>query len=192
VANKDDLLDGMVDLVVGEIDLPSGDVDWRDAMRRRAVSAREVFARHPWASALVDARESSGPERMHYFDWVIGTLRRAGFSIELAVRAFSAIDSYVYGFGRQQLNMSAGEGDATPEELAEAFLSAIPADAYRISVRSPSTCCAPGTTRAPTSRSAWACSSMASSGRAIRRDIPDTWGLVRDTRDTRIVHRVPR
>jgi AcrR family transcriptional regulator len=130
VANKDDLLDGMVDLVVGEIDLPSGDVDWRDAMRRRAVSAREVFARHPWASALVDARESSGPERMHYFDWVIGTLRRAGFSIELAVRAFSAIDSYVYGFGRQQLNMSAGEGDATPEEMAEAFLSAIPADAY--------------------------------------------------------------
>ncbi len=130
VDNKDDLLDGMIDLVVSEIDLPSGGVDWRPAMRRRAVSAREVFARHPWASALIDSRESSGPERMRYFEWVLGTLRRAGFSVELAVRAFSAIDSYVYGFGRQQLNISAGEGDATPEEMAEAFLVAIPADVF--------------------------------------------------------------
>lgn len=130
VHNKDDLLDGLVDLVVGDIDLPSGDVDWREAMRRRAVSAREAFARHPWASALIDSRETSGPGRLRYFEWVLGTLRRAGFSVELAVRAFSAVDSYVYGFGRQQLNMSAGEGDATPEEMAEAFRSAIPPDAF--------------------------------------------------------------
>ena len=128
VANKDDILDGILDLVVSEIDLPSGDVDWRVAMRRRAVSAREVFARHSWASMLNDSRESSGPGRMYYFDWVIGTLRRAGFSIELAVHAFSALDSYVYGFGRQQLNMSAGEG--TAEESAEAILSAIPAGEF--------------------------------------------------------------
>ncbi|HIH03362.1 MAG TPA: TetR/AcrR family transcriptional regulator [Methanoregulaceae archaeon] len=128
VENKDDVLDGMLDLVAGEMDLPSGDVDWREAMRRRAVSARAVFARHPWASALMDARESSGPERMRYFEWVIGTLRRAGFSVELALRAFSAIDSYVYGFGRQQLNISAAEGD--PKEMAAAFLSAIPADEF--------------------------------------------------------------
>jgi AcrR family transcriptional regulator len=130
VDNKDDLLDGMLDLVVSEVDLPSGDVDWREAMRRRAVSAREVFARHPWASALLDSRESGGPGRMRYFEWVIGTLRRAGFSVELAVRAFSAIDSYVYGFGRQQLNMSAGEFDGTREEMYDAFLSTIPADAF--------------------------------------------------------------
>ena len=84
----------------------------------------------PGRAHLIDSRESSGPERLRYFDWVIGTLRRAGFSVELAVHAFSAIDSYVYGFGRQQLNMSAGEADATPEEMAEAFLSAIPADEY--------------------------------------------------------------
>ena len=130
VDNKEDLLDGIVDLVVSEIDLPSGDVDWREAMRRRAVSAREAFARHPWASALVDSRENSGPERLCYLEWMIGTLRRAGFSVEMALRAISAIDSYVYGFGRQQLNMVAGEGDATPEEMAEAFLAAIPADAF--------------------------------------------------------------
>ncbi len=128
VENKDDILDGMIDLVVSEIDLPSDDVGWREAMRRRAVSAREAFARHPWASALIDSRETSGPERLHYFDWVIGTLRRAGFSVELAVHAFSVMDSYVYGFGRQQLNASAGEADT--HETAETFLSAIPADEF--------------------------------------------------------------
>ncbi len=128
VSNKDDVLDGMLDLVVSEIDLPSGEVDWREAMRRRAVSARQVFAHHPWASALIDSRETSGPARLHYFDWVIGTLRRAGFPVELALHAFSALDSYVYGFGRQQLNLSAG-GDY-PRETAETFLSAIPADEF--------------------------------------------------------------
>jgi AcrR family transcriptional regulator len=129
VANKDDLLDGMVDLVVSEIDLPSGAVDWKDAMRRRAISAQSVFSRHPWASALIDSRESSGPARLRYFDWVIGTLRRAGFTLELAVRAFSLLDSYVYGFGRQQLNVSTPP-DADPEAMTEAFLRAIPADEY--------------------------------------------------------------
>ena len=129
VANKDDILDGMVDLVVSEIDLPSDTVDWKEAMRRRAISAQAVFSRHPWASGLIDSRESSGPARLRYFDWVVGTLRRAGFTLEMAARAFSVLDSYIYGFGRQQLNMSAG-GDVTPEEMAEAFLRAIPADEY--------------------------------------------------------------
>jgi AcrR family transcriptional regulator len=129
VANKDDILDGMVDLVVGEIDLPSDTVDWKAAMRRRAISAQAVFSRHPWASGLVDSRESSGPARLHYFDWVVGTLRRAGFTLEMAARAFSVLDSYIYGFGRQRLNMSAG-GDIEREETAEAFLRAIPADEY--------------------------------------------------------------
>jgi len=128
VAGKDDVLDGMLDLVVAEIDLPAGDVEWREAMLRRAVSAREAFTAHPWASLLLDSRESSGPGRMRYFEWVIGTLRRAGFSVELALRAFSAIDSYVYGFRRQETNMAAGEGGS--QEMAEAFLSAIPADEF--------------------------------------------------------------
>jgi AcrR family transcriptional regulator len=129
VANKDDILDGMVDLVVAEIDLPSDADEWREAMRARAVSAQAVFSRHPWAAGLIDSRESSGPARLRYFDWVIGTLRRAGFSLETTVRAFSLLDSYIYGFGRQQLNMSAGS-DMEPEEMAEAFLRAIPADEY--------------------------------------------------------------
>ena len=72
VANKDDILDGMVDLVVEQFDLPDDVDDWREAMRRRAVSAHEVFGRHPWAPALFDSRESSGPARLRYFDWVLG------------------------------------------------------------------------------------------------------------------------
>ncbi len=129
VANKDDILDGMMDIVVSEIDLPSDPVDWKEAMRRRAVSAQSVFSRHPWASGLIDSRESSGPARLHYFDWVLGTLRQAGFTLEVAARAFSLLDSYIYGFGRQQLNMSV-DGDMKPEEIAELFLKAIPADEY--------------------------------------------------------------
>jgi AcrR family transcriptional regulator len=129
VANKDDLLDAMVDLAVGEIDLPSDEVGWKQAMRRRAVSARDVFSRHPWASVLIDSRESSGPARLRYLDWVIGTLRRAGFSIDQAARAFSLLDSYVYGFSRQQFNMSAG-GGASLGEMTEAFMSAIPVDEF--------------------------------------------------------------
>jgi hypothetical protein len=129
VANKDDILDGMIDLVVGEIDLPAGTTEWKEAMRRRAISAQAVFSRHPWASALIDSRESSGPARLRYFDWVLGILRRAGFTLEMTVRAFSILDSYVYGFGRQQLNMASGP-DVEPEEMAEAFLRAIPAGEY--------------------------------------------------------------
>ena len=129
VANKDDILDGMVDLVVGEIDLPPDAADWKHAMRARAVSARTVFAHHPWVSPLIDSRESSGPARLRYLDWVVGTLRRAGFTLEMAAHAFSVLDSYIYGFGRQSLNVSAGS-DPMPEELTEAFLRAIPADEY--------------------------------------------------------------
>ncbi len=129
VANKGDILDGIVDLVVSEIDLPPDAVDWREAMRRRAISAQAVFSLHPWASALIDSRESSGPARLRYLDWMLGTFRRAGFTTEMTVRAFSVLDSYIYGFGRQQLNMSAGAG-VKPEETTQAFLRAIPAGEY--------------------------------------------------------------
>jgi AcrR family transcriptional regulator len=129
VDNKDDVLDGMVDLVVGEIDLPSDAVGWREAMRRRAISTQAVYSRHPWASALMDSRTRSGPARLQYFDWLLGTLRQAGFTREMTARAISVLDSYVYGFGRQQLNMSAGP-DVTPEDVAEAFLQGMPAGGY--------------------------------------------------------------
>jgi AcrR family transcriptional regulator len=129
VANKDDILDGMVDLVVQQVDLPEDVDDWREAMRRRAVSAHEVFGRHPWAPLLLDSRESSGPAGLRYFDWVLGTLLRAGFSMDDAPRVFSLLDSYIYGFGIQQFNFSAGS-DTSPEERAEAILAFIPPEQY--------------------------------------------------------------
>ena len=128
VDNKDDLLNGIVDLVVGEIDLPPDEVDWSDAMRTRALCAQAAFTRHPWASQLMDSRTSSGPERLRYFDWVIGTLRRAGFSVDVALHAFSAIDSYVYGFARQQANASSDEPSSP--EAAQELLAEIPTDQF--------------------------------------------------------------
>lgn len=129
VANKDDILDGMVDRVVGQLDIPADADDWRDAMRRRAISARDVFSRHPWVPALLDSRESSGPTRLRYLDSILGALVRAGFSIDGAQRAFSLLDSYIYGFGMQQVNFSAADGAST-EEMAEAILAYIPAEEY--------------------------------------------------------------
>ena len=129
VANKDDILDGMVDLVIAELDLPSDTGSWREAMRRRAVSAREVFGRHPWVPLLMDSRTTSGPARLRYADWVLGTLMEAGFSTLAAEQAFSLLDSYLYGFAIQQFNFSA-DSDASPEEMAEAILAFIPAEEY--------------------------------------------------------------
>jgi AcrR family transcriptional regulator len=129
VAGKDDLLDGMVDLVVAEIDLPSGDVGWQDAMRRRAVSAREVFERHRWAAGLIDSRGRSGPSSLAYADRVLCTLLRAGFSPRLAASAFLALDSYIYGFERQRSNIAPLE-DEDAAEVAQEVLAAIPEGAY--------------------------------------------------------------
>ncbi|MHB1342072.1 MAG: TetR/AcrR family transcriptional regulator C-terminal domain-containing protein [Coriobacteriia bacterium] len=129
VANKDDILDGMVDMVVEQIDLPSDVEFWREAMRRRAVSAHTVFDRHPWVPVLLDSRESSGPSGLRYFDWVLGTLMRAGFSLDDSERAFSVLDSYIYGFGIQQFNFSAAS-DMSLEERAEAILAYVPAEQY--------------------------------------------------------------
>lgn len=129
VANKDDILDGMADLVAEEFDLPENAPNWREAMRRRAVSAHEVFGRHPWAPALFDSRQSSGPARLHYYDWVLDQLMTAGFSVDGAVRAFSLLDSYIYGFGIQQFNYSP-DGDTSSWEMAEAILAFIPPKKY--------------------------------------------------------------
>jgi AcrR family transcriptional regulator len=105
VANKSELLDGMTDAVFGEIALPEIGSEWRTAMRDRAVSARAALNRHPWAIALVSSRTAPGPATLHHHDTVIGTLRAAGFSLALAAHAFSAIDSYVYGFALQEATL---------------------------------------------------------------------------------------
>ena len=105
VANKDDILDGVVDLVFAEIELPSGRADWRSAMRKRAVSAHETLLRHPWATSLMQSRTTPGPATMRHHDSVLGSLRGAGFTLVNAAHAFSVIDGYVYGFALQQINI---------------------------------------------------------------------------------------
>ncbi len=129
VANKDEILDGMVDLVVGEIDLPSEGQDWKAAMRQRAISARDVLSRHPWAATLMESRANPGPASLRYYDGMIGSLRGAGFSIQLAAHALSALDSYVYGFRLQEMSLPFD----TPEDAAdvsEHLLGMLPADDY--------------------------------------------------------------
>lgn len=128
VANKDDLLDGIVDLVAGEIEVPATPGDWRSAMRSRAISAHAVLMRHPWATMLIVSRVNVGPAMLRYVDATIGCLRAAGFSWALADYAWNAIDSHVYGFTLQKLSFP-----FAPEEYAEvarAFLPRVPADEY--------------------------------------------------------------
>lgn len=129
VSGKGDLLDGMVEHVVGEIDLPGDDVGWKDAMRRRAVAARAVFARHPWAARLIDSRDRSGPAALAYADRVLGTLLRAGFSPRTAGEAFLALDSYIYGYERQRASIGLHDredGAGLAEEVIEAARDAFP------------------------------------------------------------------
>jgi len=111
VASKSDLLDGMIDIVFSEIDLPSGGGDWKAAMRRRAISARQVLRRHPWAIGLMESRTSPGPATLRHHDAVLGCLRRAGFSVELTAHAYALLDSYIYGFALQEASLPFGTGE---------------------------------------------------------------------------------
>jgi AcrR family transcriptional regulator len=129
VANKDDILDGMVDLVFSEIGIPSTTLHWRTAMHRRAHSARAAFIRHPWAIGLVESRTAPGPATLRHHDAVIGCLRRAGFSIELTAHAYSLLDSYIYGFVLQELNLPFQTAEET-KNVAEAIFSGLPVDQY--------------------------------------------------------------
>ncbi|MDP8932290.1 MAG: TetR/AcrR family transcriptional regulator [Actinomycetota bacterium] len=129
VANKDDLLDGMVDLVFSEIDLPSIGADWKTAMRQRAVSARQALSRHPWAIGLMESRTSPGPATLRHHDAVIGSLRQAGFSIEMTAHAFSVLDSYIYGFALQEASLPFDAAEKTAE-VAQMILAQLPVDEY--------------------------------------------------------------
>jgi AcrR family transcriptional regulator len=126
VASKSDLLDGMIDIVFGEIDLPDLDGGWRAAMRRRAISARKVLRRHPWAIGLMESRTSPGPATLRHHDAVLGSLRRGGFSLELTAHAYSLLDSYIYGFALQEAGLPFGTGEEAArvaEEISAQFAS---------------------------------------------------------------------
>jgi AcrR family transcriptional regulator len=117
VPNKEQLLDGMVDIVFSEIEPPSTDVDWRTAMRNRALSTREALRRHPWAIGEMEGRTTHGPANLRVHDAVLGCLRAAGFSIEMTIHAYSVQDAYIYGFALQERDMSS---ETTEDFAAEA------------------------------------------------------------------------
>ncbi|MGH2444573.1 MAG: TetR/AcrR family transcriptional regulator [Candidatus Limnocylindria bacterium] len=117
VANKEDLLDGMVDLIVSEIDPAAYDGGWKEALRGRILSARQTMLSHPWASAVITGRKQASPVMMRYMDTTGGILLRGGFSVDLVHHAFHALGSRVLGF-TQELFDDSSELDSSPEVQA--------------------------------------------------------------------------
>lgn len=111
VANKDDLLDLLVDIVFSEIEVQCQDGGWKKAMRRRAVSARQALERHPWAIGLMESRRNPGPANLQHHESVLRCLREAGLSIAMAAHAYSALDSYIYGFALNQQSLPFDTGE---------------------------------------------------------------------------------
>jgi AcrR family transcriptional regulator len=128
VANKDDLIDAMVDVVFSEIGVPPGGGDWKTAMRQRAISVRDALSRHRWAIGLMESRRNPGPANLRHHDAVIGRLRAAGFAIEMAAHAYSLLDSYIYGFALTKMNLPFGPQDIA--EVAESMLQPFPVNEY--------------------------------------------------------------
>lgn len=128
IGNKEEMLDGLVDRVFAEIDVPSDAHDWRDALRRRAVSVHAALGRHPWAIGLMESRARPGPATLGHHDAMVAILLRAGFDGRWATRAYNVLDSYVYGFALQEATLPF----SSPEEMAsmsEQMLAAV-AGAY--------------------------------------------------------------
>jgi len=128
-ANKEEVLDGIVDLVFAEVDLPVAGADWRTAMRQRAISLRDVLARHRWAIGMMESRRNPGPANLLHHDAVIGNLRAAGFDMAMAAHAYSVLDGYIYGFALTKMNLPF-EDTAEITEVAEDMLAPFAPGAY--------------------------------------------------------------
>jgi len=118
VANKEELLDGLLDVVVGEIDLPAKDDDWKTAVRERILSARRALLRHPWASRVMETRIQPTPVVMAYMDSMIEMFRAGGFTIDLTHHAMHAMGSRLMGFSQELFN---DRSDTAPEMEAETY-----------------------------------------------------------------------
>ena len=129
VANKDEILDGIVDIVFSDIELPVIGGDWRSEMRRRAHSARRVLRRHRWAIGLMESRPTPGPATLRHHDVVLGTLLAAGFSPAMTAHAYALIDSYTYGFALQEASLPF-EGPGTVTAVAEPIMDRFAANQY--------------------------------------------------------------
>lgn len=129
VANKDEILDGLVDMVFSEIELPKAEDDWKAGMRRRAHSARAALLRHRWAVGVLDSRRNPGPMTLRHHDAVLGCLRKGGFSVPMAAHAYALLDSYVYGFAMQELALPFSNTEEL-KEVAEEILPQMPANQF--------------------------------------------------------------
>ncbi|MFI5711117.1 TetR/AcrR family transcriptional regulator [Kribbella sp. NPDC051620] len=129
VANKNEILDGIVDLVFSEIDLPTPGGDWRAEISKRAHSARAVLRRHPWAIALMESRTSPGPATLRHHDANVGTLRAAGFSVAMTAHAYALLDAFVYGFAVQEASLPF-EGSEGAAEVAGAMMEQFSSGQY--------------------------------------------------------------
>ena len=137
VANKGDLVDAMVDLVVSEIELPATSDTWDVAVRECAISAHEVLLRHPWSCSLVMSTTSTRiarNARVRYMEWLLGRLREAGFSAELTYHAYHALDSHILGFTLWELGHSGAanaiRGDKDLADFAASFVRELRAADY--------------------------------------------------------------
>ena len=129
-ANKERVLDGIVDLVYDEIELPTIGADWKIAMRRRAISLRDALLRHRWAIGLMESRTNPGPANLRHHDAVIGCLRAAGFDMASTATAYSLLDAYIYGFAMTKMNLPF---DDTTDivEMSESMLEPFPVGEYQ-------------------------------------------------------------
>jgi AcrR family transcriptional regulator len=130
IANKNDLIDAMIDVVFTEIDLPARDADWRSAMRQRAISVRDAMERHRWAIGLMESRLHPGPSNLRHHDAVLGNLRGSGFTVDEAAHAYSLLDSYIYGFALTKMNLPFENGRGDVPDIAESMLEPFPAYTY--------------------------------------------------------------
>jgi len=124
VTNREDLIDAMIDVVFGEVVLPSGGADWKTAMRERGLSMHGVLTQHPWAIGLMESRRHPGPANLRHHDAVIGKLRSAGFDVAMVAHAYSLLDSYIYGFALTQVRRAVetpADMAAMAKELVEPF-----------------------------------------------------------------------
>ena len=128
-ANKDALVDAMVDVVFTEIEVSEAGPDWRAAMRRRAISVRAALLRHRWAIGLMESRRTPGPANLRHHDAVIGSLRSGGFDIAMAAHAYSLLDSYIYGFALTKMNLPFQASEEVGE-VAQTMLEPFPAGEY--------------------------------------------------------------
>ncbi len=126
VANKEELLDGMLDVVVGEIDPARTDTDWKTAVRDRILSARRALLRHPWASRVMESRTQPTPVVMAYMDSMIGMFIAGGFSIDLTHHAMHAMGSRMMGFSQELFNDQSDPNAPMQPEMIEAMAATYP------------------------------------------------------------------